>query len=266
MLMVVFAFSTSSADSSIVILYWLWDFVFLGKSDSSMVSFIFKVRDDLAASISDFEVTQDQLLDLLLHQIQRWFLDVKLCRCVVDLRSQRSSLTTMYVFDKVFVSCCRVVVVCGAFRLPTAFPLRHRCTVDIDQDPPTCLDADGGIKAKRQTFGWCCLQVKCLGRGRREVLSWTLFQMLNLTKSYRLNLITSIAFAKTSTFLTPFQKPPLQDLNHWAVTAISYPSPFSSSLERDRPIPSLFKVFCLRHSICKIFLRVLVHLDTDFFT
>ena len=41
LLMVVFAFSTVSADSSIVILYFLEDFVFLGKSNSSMVSFTF---------------------------------------------------------------------------------------------------------------------------------------------------------------------------------------------------------------------------------
>ena len=27
---------------------------------------------------------------------------------------------------------------------------KHRCTVGIDWDPPMCLDAQGGIKAKRQ--------------------------------------------------------------------------------------------------------------------
>ena len=37
-----------------------------------------------------------------------------------------------------------------------------------------CLDVEGGIKAKRQPFcGWCCLEVMCLGRGRRAVLSST---------------------------------------------------------------------------------------------
>ena len=39
--MVVFSFSTISADSSIVILYFFEDFVFLGKSNSWMVSFTF---------------------------------------------------------------------------------------------------------------------------------------------------------------------------------------------------------------------------------
>ena len=63
-------------------------------------------------------------------------------------------------FNKVFESCYRVVVVCGAFGLPTAFPCGHRCTVGIDRDPPVCLDAQGGIKARLQPFcGWCCLEV-----------------------------------------------------------------------------------------------------------
>ena len=46
----------------------------------------------------------------------------------------------------------RLVVANGAFGLPTAFPCGDRCTVGIDQDPPMCLDAQGGIKAKRQPF------------------------------------------------------------------------------------------------------------------
>ena len=93
------------------------------------------VLDDLAANISDFAATQDPLLDILLQQIQSrdhfervvgvllgvllrnlllyllwnirlvplrllgkdWSLDlvVKLCRCVVDLRFQRTGSDTM---------------------------------------------------------------------------------------------------------------------------------------------------------------------------
>ena len=53
---------------------------------------------------------------------------------------------------------------CGVFVVPTAFPCGHRCTVGIDRDPPVCLDAHGGIKAKRQPFV----------AGSREVMwSWT---------------------------------------------------------------------------------------------
>ena len=44
-----------------------------------------------------------------------------------------------------------------------------------------CLDAQGGIKAKRQPLcGWCGLVVMCLGRDRRDVLSRTFCQMLEL--------------------------------------------------------------------------------------
>ena len=68
----------------------------------------------------------------------------------------------------------RLVVACGAFGLPTAFPCGHRCTVDIDQDPPMCLDAQGGIKAKRQPFVVGVVVKSCgLGRGRRDVFSCT---------------------------------------------------------------------------------------------
>ena len=41
---------------------------------------------------------------------------------------------------------------------------------------------------------------------------------------------------------------------------------FSRFIERDPPILSVSKVLFLRHSIGEIFLRVLVHLDTDFFS
>ena len=55
-----------------LVLYFLEDFVFLGKSNSLMVSFTFTIfRDVSATSVSDFTVTQDQLLDALLHRIQR---------------------------------------------------------------------------------------------------------------------------------------------------------------------------------------------------
>ena len=39
-----------------------------------------------------------------------------------------------------------------------------------------------------------------------------------------------------------------------------------SHIERDPPILSVSKVLCLRHSTGQIFLRVLVHLDADFFS
>ena len=88
-------------------------------------------------------------------------------------------------FDKrAAVSCeCQSLVVelwcCWA--TPTAFPCGHRCTVGTDWDPPMCPDAQGGIRAKRQTFrGWNCLEVMCLGRGRRHVLPRTFCQMLEL--------------------------------------------------------------------------------------
>ena len=78
----------------------------------------------------------------------------------VDLRSQRTRSAPMLVFNKVFQSCYRVVVHCGACELPKAFPCGHRCTVGLDRDPPVCLHAQGGIEAKRQPFcGWCCLEV-----------------------------------------------------------------------------------------------------------
>ena len=100
----------------------------------------------------------DFLWDLLL--VPGRVLDAKHRQSFGDLRSQRTGSATTEVFNKVFESCCRVVVVCGAFGLPTAFPCGHRCTVGIDWDPPMCLDAQGGIKAKRQPIcGWCCLEV-----------------------------------------------------------------------------------------------------------
>ena len=50
------------------------------------------------------------------------------------------------------------------------------------------------------------------------------------------------------------------------VRTISHRSDFSRFIERDPPILSVSKVLFLRHSIGEIFLRVLVHLDTDFFS
>ena len=41
---------------------------------------------------------------------------------------------------------------------------------------------------------------------------------------------------------------------------------FSRIIERDPPVLSVSKVTCLRHMIGEIFLRDLVHLDTDFFS
>ena len=61
-------------------------------------------------------------------------------------------------------------------------PLRHRCTVGIDREPPMCLDAQGGHQGKAPTLfvAGVCLEVMCLGRGRRDVLSCTFCQMLEL--------------------------------------------------------------------------------------
>ena len=50
------------------------------------------------------------------------------------------------------------------------------------------------------------------------------------------------------------------------VRTISHQSGFSRIIERDPPILSVTKVLCLRHMIGEIFLRVLVHPDTDFFS
>ena len=50
------------------------------------------------------------------------------------------------------------------------------------------------------------------------------------------------------------------------VRKISHRSNFSRFIERDPPILSVSKELFLRHSIGEIFLRVLVHLDTDFFS
>ena len=36
-------------------------------------------------------------------------------------------------------------------------------------------------------------------------------------------------------------------------------------IEVNPPIPSVSKVFCLRHMMAEIFLRKLIHLDTDLF-
>ena len=47
--------------------------------------------------------------------------------------------------------------------------LRRRCTVDIDRDPPKCLDAQGGIKAERQPFV-AGVGLKSCGLGRGVVV------------------------------------------------------------------------------------------------
>ena len=68
----------------------------------------------------------------------------------------------------------RLVVACGAFVQPPAFPCGHRCTMGIERDPPMCLDAPGGIKAKRQTFVVdVVVKSRGLGRGRRDLFSCT---------------------------------------------------------------------------------------------
>ena len=69
-------------------------------------------------------------------------------------------------------SCLRLVVACGKFGQPMAFLCGNRCTEGIDWDPPMCLDAKGGIKAKRQPFVVGVVVKSCgLGRGRRDVFS-----------------------------------------------------------------------------------------------
>ena len=50
------------------------------------------------------------------------------------------------------------------------------------------------------------------------------------------------------------------------VRTISHGSDFSRLIERDPPFLLVSKVLILRHSIGEIFLRVLVPLDTDFFS
>ena len=68
---------------------------------------------------------------------------------------------------------------------------RLSLAVGIDQDPPRCLDAQGGIKAKRQPFVVGVVLESCgHGRGRRDVLSWTFCQMLEL-RILTLHLLTS---------------------------------------------------------------------------
>ena len=75
------------------------------------------------------------------------------CAVIDCSRVQRTCSVVVRVFESF-----------GAFGPPTAFPCGHRCTVGIDRDSPMCLDAHGGIKAKRQPFVV----------GSREVMwSWT---------------------------------------------------------------------------------------------
>ena len=71
-----------------------------------------------------------------------------------------------------FESFYRVVVDCGAVELPTAFACGHWCTVGLDRDPRTCLDAQDGTKAERQPLVVGAVLKSCgHGRGRRDVLS-----------------------------------------------------------------------------------------------
>ena len=180
-------FSNVSADSSIAILYFFEDFVFLGKSKSSLVSLTFtmsamtwKPRTVISQSpkihfliscsvkfgvlkfvsgVSDhFEHVVGVLPGVFLRDL---FLDLPFrlvgkivvasyisglnepaplpCKCLTNvLRSQ--------------VSVRILLSSCGAVGLPTAFFCGHRCTVGIDRYPPMCLDAQNGIKAKRQPF------------------------------------------------------------------------------------------------------------------
>ena len=102
-------------------------------------------------------------LPLVLPVALGWFLNVSdpgkdwftnpVVKALSLLRRSAVSTNRLRYHVSVCVSCCRVIVVCGAFRATHGLPsLRHRCTVGIDRDPPMCLDAQGGIKAKRQPF------------------------------------------------------------------------------------------------------------------
>ena len=97
------------------------------------------------------------------------------CRCIADLRSQRTGSATMQVFDKRAAVSCKslsLVVELWCCWATHGLPLRAPVSVRIDRDPPMCLDAQGGIKAKRQPLcGLSCLVVMCLGRDRRDVFA-----------------------------------------------------------------------------------------------
>ena len=71
LVLVAFPFSTVSADSSIGILCWKTSCSQENSNSSMVFLHLHGVRDDVAASISGLAVTQDQILDILLHQIRR---------------------------------------------------------------------------------------------------------------------------------------------------------------------------------------------------
>ena len=59
--------------------------------------------------------------------------------------------------------------------------LRRQCTVGIDWDPPACSHIQGDVTAERQPFVVGVVLKSCgLGRGRRNVFSRTLCQLLEL--------------------------------------------------------------------------------------
>ena len=78
------------------------------------------------------------------------------------------------------VSVCVLLSSCGAVGLPTAFPCGHRCTVGIDRDSPMCLDAQGGIQAKRQPFVAGVVLYSCVLNVIGQMCSCTFCQMLDL--------------------------------------------------------------------------------------
>ena len=82
-------------------------------------------------------------------------------KLVRDMRRSAAQALHVHSFCKCLSLVCGLESLCGAFGQPTAFPCGNRCTEGIGQDPPMCLDAQGGIKAN----------LCGLGRCRRDVLS-----------------------------------------------------------------------------------------------
>ena len=121
------------------------------------------------------------LLGILLRNLLRDLLLVTECVLVANLRHCFGLNEPAPLQCKCSTKCLSLVVEWLSsvvlFGLPTAFPCGHRCDVGIDRDPPMCLDAQGGIKAKRQPFcGWCCLEVMWSWTS----MTWSFCQMLEL--------------------------------------------------------------------------------------
>ena len=200
LLMVVFAFSTSSADkrvgirvlgqiqytSTMSVMTWLPESV-TSKSPKTIFLISCSIKFSVARLVSGvndhFEHVVGVHLGVLLRNllletscgsrlVPERVLVAKFRRCFVDLRPQRTSSATVYVFNELVPSLRKCLSLVVLFGLPAAFPCGHRCNVGIDRHPPMCLDAQGGINAKRQPFVVGVVVKSCvLGRGRKGVLS-----------------------------------------------------------------------------------------------